>query len=181
MEKACKIVPQCGTYASAAAAGAVPSLAQVSRSGPSTKVLLCYPKEGSQNQTSEETKSVLQAKVKPTAQGLRINRLTKIRNGGVVVEVSEKQAKELNKQIGGILETRDPMAKMPKIKLFDVPNDTAEREVRETIRKQNFDCSTKADFDKDFKVIYKLGDRSQESVHWIVEVSPAIRNQVLEA
>lgn len=181
IERQAKIAPQRVSYASAAAAVAVPSLAQASKSGPSTKVLLCYPKEGNKDQTSEETKSVLQAKVKPTAQGFRINRLTKIRNGGVAVEVSEEQAKELKKHIGRVLETREPMAKKPKIKLFDVPNDTAEGDVREMIRMQNFDRSTKEEFENEFKVIYKLGDRTQDTVNWVIEVSPEIRNQVLEA
>lgn len=66
------------------------------------------------------------------------------------------------------------------MKVYDVNNELAEVQVREDIRKQNFDLS-KEDFDKEFKLIYKIGDRTQESVHRVVEVSPVIQKQLLDA
>lgn len=64
--------------------------------------------------------------------------------------------------------------------MYDVNKKLAKVQVREDIRKQNFDLSKK-EFDGQFKLIYKIGKKVQESVHWIVEVSRGIREQVMDA
>lgn len=48
--------------------------------------MLVYPKENKE-QTSEETKQEIKTVLNPTVMGLRIERLNKVKNGGVAIEL----------------------------------------------------------------------------------------------
>lgn len=56
-----------------------------------TKVILFYSREENRAQTSEETNDKLQS-IKPVQHGIKINRIAKIRNGGVALEVHKDHA-----------------------------------------------------------------------------------------
>lgn len=103
------------------------SYASIARSGKSeqqlvkTKVILVYPKDANKEQTSEETKIDLQTKIKPKQIKLQVNRISKIRNGGIAIEVPTDQSEELDNALKKDFKTRTPKTNQPKFKIFGVP------------------------------------------------------------
>lgn len=143
-----------------------------------TKVLLIYPKEGNTEQTSEETKAAIQNKLKPTTLGLKIDRLIKIRNGSVAMQLSETQVEAVNDKIKEDFQIKVPVPNKPKIKIYDIPSYLAQENVIEDIRQQNFSEMSKEEFGRNFKFLFKVGPRDQSSTQWIVEISKELRNKL---
>lgn len=52
---------------------------------------------------------------------LQINRISKIRNGGIALEVPIDRAEELDQVLKQKFETRAPKINIPKFKMFDIP------------------------------------------------------------
>lgn len=71
-----------------------------------SSLLLVYPKEENKNQTSEATKLELQTRSRPKQMKLQINRISKIRNGGIALELPIDQAEELDEVLKQKFETR---------------------------------------------------------------------------
>lgn len=106
----------------------IPSYASIEESGEAwkhpakTKILLVYPKEeNKKNQTSEEINLELQTRLQPKQMKLQINRISKIRNGGIALKVPIDRAEELDQVLKQKFETRAPKINIPKFKMFDVP------------------------------------------------------------
>ncbi|KAG8251587.1 hypothetical protein J6590_076256 [Homalodisca vitripennis] len=77
------------------------------RSTKPTQTILVYSK--TEGATSEEVKDLVRRTVDPKALGLRVHRVSKIRNGGVAIELEGKdQAKKLAETLQPVVNTREP-------------------------------------------------------------------------
>lgn len=147
---------------------------------PETRTLLFYPPNEKKAQTSEETKNTLRDMIKPAEQGIKIARVSNIRNGGVAMEVRRDQARDVISRVGGTLQSREPVKRLPKFKIFDIPNGKSDENTIAEIKAQNFPEMDKEDFVRQFRLIHKVGPRNQPTCHWVVEVSTNLRKGLLE-
>lgn len=69
---------------------------------------------------------------------LQVNRLSKIRNGGIALEVPTEQAEELNQVLKKEFNTRAPKANKPKFKISDVPANLDKDQFTLIVYEQNF-------------------------------------------
>lgn len=146
-----------------------------------TKVVLFYPREENKAQTSEETKDMLQRRIKPVQHGIKINRVAKIRNGGVALEVHRDHAQSVLDKVGNSLSSREPTKRLPKLKIFDVPvHGRDDGAIIEDIRAQNFPEIYKDEFADQVKVVYKVGPKNQPTCHWVIEASPKLRETIVK-
>lgn len=100
------------------------SYASIAKTGKSqnvkanTKVIQIYPKEENKNQTSEETKIEVQNCLHPKQTKLQVNRISKIRNSGIALEIPTNRVDELNQVLETGFETRSPKINKPKFKIL---------------------------------------------------------------
>lgn len=100
------------------------SYASIAKTGKSqneqakTKVILIYPKDENKNQTSEETKIEVQKCLQPKQMKLQVNRISKIINCGIALEIPTNRVDELNQVLKLGFETRPPKINKPKFKIF---------------------------------------------------------------
>lgn len=101
------------------------SYASIAKTGKSqneqakTKVILIlYPKDENKNQTSEETKIKVQKCLHPKQMKLQVNRISKIINCGIALEIPTNRVDELNQVLKLGFETRPPKINKPKFKIF---------------------------------------------------------------
>lgn len=136
-------------------------------------ILLVYPKQSNKHQTSEETKNLIQKEIKPTQLGIRISKVSKIRNGGIALELPKDQMNAVAKKLETTLDTHEPKKKLPKIKIFDVPSTKdSDQEVLESLRLQNFPNIESTNFHKNIKIVYKVGPKNKTTHHWVLEMNP---------
>jgi hypothetical protein len=143
------------------------------------RVVVVKPK--SKSQTNTQLREELLRKIKPQKQKLKIDTVREIRNNeGLLISTRDKDTMtKLVKQI----EEKDMNVKveirkgfLPKIIIYDLERWRTEEEIIEDIRIQNTDLE-KAEFEKRFKVRFKLGNKNSPRVHFVCEVSPSIKAQ----
>lgn len=143
---------------------------------PPTKVLLVYPKEDNSGKTSDETKIELQTVLQPQQLRLRINRFSRIRNGGMAIEVPESQETELKERLQENFRTKSPKVNRPKFKIFDIPAPLSAEQVSETIYSQIFsEVMPVEDFKANFIPLFKTGPKDHQVTQWIVEIGKEVR------
>ncbi|KAG8284522.1 hypothetical protein J6590_101086 [Homalodisca vitripennis] len=79
---------------------------------------LIYPKDSTPNTSSETTKALIQMTVKPQVMGLKIRRISKIRNNGVALEIENaEQLRKLEeiKKLRCVLNIEKPKKRRPKV------------------------------------------------------------------
>lgn len=147
---------------------------------PARSTILIYPKEG-MNTTSEETRDKVKAMIQPKDLKLKVSRVNKIRNGGIVMEIDKDQVKAVKEIIQKDLDIRNPKKRNPYIKIFDVPRNMTVDELCKATYEQNLAGGdiTESDFKMEFKPAYKTGPRNDNHVQWVVEVSPKIRKKLI--
>lgn len=135
-----------------------------------------YPKEENKNQTSEETKIELLIRLKPKQMKLQINRVSKIRNGGIALKVPTDRAEELDQVLKQQFNTRSPKVNRPKLKIFDAPTNLDKEQFTESVYDQNFSESTTYEsFQENFIPLFKSGPRDEKFTQWIVEIGKEVR------
>jgi hypothetical protein len=143
----------------------------------SRKTLLIYPEND--KTTSEELRDALYKTVDPRAHSLKIHRLSKIRQGGVAVELEsddcDGKIPDLFKKVGIV---REPKKKLPKMIIYDIPSTYTEEELKEDIYRQNFAKQgvTPEEYANEFKLLFRTGPTQQNEVQWVVEISGRLRN-----
>ncbi|KAG8250808.1 hypothetical protein J6590_094069 [Homalodisca vitripennis] len=101
-----------------------------------TQTILVYPK--TERATFEEVKDMVRRTVDLKALGLRVHRMTKIRNGGVAIEIEgQEQAKKLAETLQPVVNTRGPKKRLPKILVYDVPRVMEPNELVRDVFEQN--------------------------------------------
>lgn len=163
------------------------SYANVAKSGtrptdipkPSSRVILVYPEN--KEQSSEETLHAVQKSLEPDKRVLRVNRMTKIRNGGVAIEVHPQHEESIRGKLCNSFETRKPKLNLPKVKVFDVPKDMSKEELQDSLYEKNFTgLMSKDEFNKGFKLLFKTGPRGDEQTQWVAEANRAVRDRITE-
>lgn len=154
------------------------------RARPRENVVVVYPtggpKEGPRD-TSVETKSRMLQLIKPREDKLQVRSVRMVSRGGVLVEaasggaagrIMENQAlKE-----GGFTVER-PKVVLPKVMIYDIPNDISEDEVKSCLVKQNPHRRPEEDTaQKGMKVIKKMAVRDRKVEHWVLECIPEVRD-----
>lgn len=163
------------SYASIAKAG------QPINAKANTKVILIYPKEENKNQSSEETKLEIQKCLHPKRMKLQVNRISKIRNGGIALEIPKDRVEELNQVLKTGFDTRSPKINRPKFKIFDVPADMDKEKFVQEAYDQNFTDNLSFEvFQNHFIPLFKTGPRNENTTQWIVEIGKAVREHISE-
>lgn len=130
--------------------------------------------------TSDETKKKVTQLVDPKEEFIRVRNLRKVRNGGVMVETTDKfgadRIRENVKLRESGLKTLTPKGNRPKIMIYDVPEGELE-EVCNGIWQQNpTNRVDERELKDGFKLIKEIAGRQRGKRHWVVECSPEVRN-----
>ncbi|XP_053997451.1 uncharacterized protein LOC128886530 [Hylaeus anthracinus] len=151
---------------------------------PPRNVITIYPAENNKAENSEETKMKLMANLLPAKEKLKIRSIRKISNNGVLIETETKDDLDRvlhNNKLSAIgLTAGLPTKKRPKMIIYDVPKHLSEKEITTAIKHQNLEHISKNSYIDEFKLLFKTGDRNKETVNWVIEVSPTIRNILKE-
>lgn len=101
----------------------------------------------------------------------------------VIIETGKKvDADKIlgNEKLKEIVKMEKPKKKLPKIILYDIPTSMENKEIKEAIYKQNFEGDIEEkDFQGEFNLIFKTGPREKEVVNHVAEVTPKMRNLML--
>lgn len=166
---------QTPTYAQKASATPIQTLSQGPR--PQGKTLLLFPKN--ENQSSEEVKQLVKEKIRPKTQNIQVHRLSKIRNGGIAIEVqSDRETEFIRETLAEHLDVRTPVKRKPRIILFSIDKTYSEDELLEEIHLQNFKHLSFNNFSDNFKLKFKTGPRQQSTVNWVAECSPGLYREI---
>lgn len=145
------------------------------------KVILAFPKEGSAAKTSQDLSKALKKEVDPKTSGLRVMRVTNIKNAGVAIELHPDEKLEKAEEIlNKCANTRQPKKSLPKIIIYDVPTEYTPVTLTEDIFEQNIKNMEWADFEKSFKPVFKTGPRGKETTNWVIEVTGKLYRDLLQ-
>lgn len=137
----------------------------------------------SEGKDSKEVEATLKRLVKPAEIGLKVKRLSTIRNG-VIIEaednmgvdnlISHKGLKDAGLKVG------KPTKKNPVVMIYDVGKELNNDEVRQEIFSKNFEGSeiSAEDLKKEFEVRHRYRDERSggKKCHIVVECSVRVRN-----
>ncbi|XP_023225009.1 uncharacterized protein PF11_0207-like [Centruroides sculpturatus] len=131
--------------------------------------------------TSEEIKKIMVKNVNPTDINIGVKQMRMIKDGGVVVELtSSEDMTTLKKELDKIkeLETVERKKKLPTIKIVSVPKDIEKEELVHKMYEQNMCLSenlSETFVEKQIKIKYSIPQKDSTLQTWIMEVSPMIR------
>ncbi|CAL7932822.1 unnamed protein product [Xylocopa violacea] len=147
---------------------------------PPKNIVTIYPKEGSEINNSETTRKIIVNSIEPTEEKLKIRHMKKINKSGVLIETETtsdaEQILKCKKLTCAGLVAGLPSKRKPKMIIYQVPKDLKEKDLLAAIKDQNADHLNKDKFTEDFKLLFRTGDREKETVNWVIEVTPEIRN-----
>lgn len=107
---------------------------------------------------------------------LQINRVSKIRNGGIALEVPTDRAEELDQVLKQQFNTRSFKVNRPKLKIFDAPTNLDKEQFTKSVYDQNFSESTTYEsFQENVIPLFKTGPRDEKFTQWIVEIGKEVR------
>lgn len=154
------------------------------RPRPKENLVVVYPpggpKEGSRD-ASVETKNRLVQLIRPKDDNLQVRGIRMVGRGGVLVEAASggDAGRIMDHQAlkdGGFTVER-PRTVLPKIMVYDVPNEITEDEVKTCIITQNPSLRPEADAAlKGMKVVKKMAVRDRKAEHWVLECTPEVRD-----
>ncbi|KAG7196382.1 hypothetical protein KM043_018806 [Ampulex compressa] len=152
---------------------------------PPKNLVVIYPNEKQKNGDSESTKKLLMATIAPVTEKLKIRNLRKINNGGLLLETQTKEDMEAvleNTSIRDVgLVTSVPSKRKPLMIVHGIPKDMSEQDIISAIKNQNFEHIPVDDAAKEFCLRFKTGDRLKDTVSWVAEVSPRVREEIRKA
>lgn len=145
---------------------------------PPQKILLVKSKT---DEDSEVTKQKLMKCFNPQREGVQIKNIRKTRNGLLIETNSEEDLKKLegNKNVSESFKTERPKKRNPRIIIYDVPKDLTEEQLADAVLCQNKNIC-RDNFNENFTPRFKTGKRNNDSVNWVVEVTPCVRNSLLK-
>ena len=149
------------------------------------KVVLVYQKDESKVD-SEETKKVIKQVIMPKESGIQIRAIRKVQKGGVVVESGTRKGAQKIRELASRVETLKiaaPRRILPKMIIYDVDRDLVDSEIQDYMYKQNLEEAgvKKKEMEDGFRICYRTGRRDLPVVNLVVEVSPKIREILLDA
>lgn len=154
---------------------------------PRENVLVVYPpggpKEGPRD-ASVETKKRIVELIKPREVNLQVRNFRTVSKGGVLVEAASSQAagKIFENQAlkdGGFQVAR-PKVVLPKVMVYDVPNDISEDEVRNCLKSQNPTLRPNDEtIQAGLRLVKRMPVRDRSVEQWVLECNPAVRDWLM--
>lgn len=154
------------------------------RARPKENLVVVYPpggpKEGPRD-ASVETKNRLVQLIKPREDNLQVRGIRMVGRGGVLVEAASggDAGKIMDHQAlkdSGFTVER-PRTVLPKVMIYDVPNEITEEEVKTCIITQNPSRRPEADAAlRGLKIVRKIAVRERKVEHWVLECTPEVRD-----
>lgn len=140
--------------------------------------MLIYPKDDSTS--SEGMRDLIKEKINPGQQKLKVHRLSKIRNGGVALEVgNEVEASVVKDILREKANIRIPTKRRPRITLFGISRSKNEGELVQEIHSQNFDEMNLEEFRANFTPRFRTGPKDSSTVNWVCECDPGIFKKMM--
>lgn len=143
-----------------------------------------YPND--KQQSSEETKSLVQKLIRPENMKLQVRGLRKTRHGGVIISTDSKDDVEKLKQSVQLsssgLTVDEPYKRKPRIIIIGVPASMQESEVFKCVFQQNLADKidmTLETFLTTIKLSHKSGKMDAETCNYIIEVPAHIRKALI--
>lgn len=130
--------------------------------------------------TIEDLKQGIKRNFTPASEGVKIRGIIQTTKGIVIRTQTKDEAKKVLesaaiKRMGA--QVRLEEKRLPRIIIYDVPYEIEEAKLSELFWKVN---ASNLDRGKQiFKPIFKTGPRGKDTVHWVAEVSPAVREEIL--
>lgn len=137
--------------------------------------------------SAESVKKAILEAIDPVADQIRIRNVRKIGGDRVVVQAHSKVDLEKIVANGRIkdkgLKISLPVARRPRIIIYDVPRAMEPQEVKNAIRRQNdiFQGMSSEAFDGGCVLRFRNGKRNEDTVNWVTEVAPEVRARLLKA
>ncbi|XP_023235513.1 uncharacterized protein LOC111634911 [Centruroides sculpturatus] len=173
------------TYASVAKTAVTGSRA-VTRAGPVHKrplqILFIRPEDPSAMKDSEEVQQTFTKIVDPRKTLIKFRQMRKLKNKGLLLEVERQE--DVKKLIGNSqLKERGLKAQLmdkrnPRVIIYDVPKYVEKSELLGVITTMNEELFKQSNPDE-FKLIFKTGKRRVDMVNWVAEVSPQMRDRLI--
>lgn len=148
---------------------------------PAVSVMIAQTEKSKESfPTIEDLKKGVKANFKPAAEGVKIRGLIETKKG-VVIKTSTKDdaqkvlQSESLKKLGAQIKMEPK--RLPRMIIYDVPSCFEPSEIIEyfwSIENPALDRKKHT-----FKPIFKTGPVGKEFVHWVVEVSPAVKEEML--
>ena len=153
---------------------------------PPKNVVMIFPDgEEGKIRTSEEAREAVFTLVNPRKRGMQVKAVKPIHGNGIAVETTTPEAlKELvdNPRLKDAgLQTRTPTVKNPRMIIFDVPREMSEKVILGSLRKQNAKVMEGEENDRNFSLCFRTGRKDSDETNWVAEVSPKLRERLLEA
>lgn len=146
------------------------------------RVLLIYPTD--KNINAEQTKKIIKESLEPRKDKLQLRNVRKTQRVAVVVETgSREDAKKIRTitEKMPMIRVESPKKIKPRLMIYDVDRSLEEADIKECIFLQNLeDRGIKEEDMEDFKICFKTGRRDLDVVNIIVEVSPKIRDVLMD-
>jgi hypothetical protein len=141
-----------------------------------------------ENRSVDMIKKALLEAVDPVATNIRIKNVRKARSGKVVVQVHSKAdaakivENQAIKEKG--LTAAPPAARKPRLILYDVPRDLEVDGVRRALIRQNTELLEgvgETTFKEECVFCFRLGKGNEDTVNWVLEVTPGMRDKLRKA
>lgn len=170
------------TMAQKLRAPGLPAKAQPSKKEPVQTVFL-KPKDTKEFENMHEAKTHLMKVFNPNTEKVRIQNVRITKTGIIVETPTESEANKIghSKDLGKTFSVEKPSKKLPRIIIYDVPTGMNETSLSTSVYGQNTElASTIKEFQAEFSVKFKTGKKEGKTVNWVVEVSPLMRNKILQ-
>lgn len=140
-----------------------------------------FVKSKTADETTDETKLNMMKCFNPQREKVQIKNIRKTRNGLLIETTTQEGLKILENHtaLNEKFNIQRPKKRNPRIIIYDVPKDLTEEQLTEAVLSQNPDVK-KTDCNEIFMPRFRTGKRKTETVNWVVEVSPEIRNGLLK-
>lgn len=138
-----------------------------------TKTMLLYPTK--ENSTSEELKDELMKSVHPRKDRIRICRMSRIRNGGIALELeTEAEANIVKNRVANFAKVQEPKKRLPKLIIYNVPNEYKEQEVIHDLVSQNLNSEAEdiENLKNQIKICFKTGPKELPTHNLVIELPP---------
>ncbi|CAH1406620.1 unnamed protein product [Nezara viridula] len=130
--------------------------------------------------TVQELKQGIKKSFTPAKEGIKIRGLVETTRGVIIRTQTKEEATRLAqseriKELGAKVNLENK--RLPRIIIYDVPSDLEQEKIVElfwTINAKKLDPNK-----QHFSLVFKTGPRGRDTVHWVAEVSPAVRNEIL--
>ncbi|CAB0017267.1 unnamed protein product, partial [Nesidiocoris tenuis] len=130
------------------------------------------------------TRKAMKDNIKPADMGIGVTSVRLAGSKGIVVNTRSEEDRDKLMRMPTLntegFKVELPKTKLPKIQIFGVDRGMAKSEVAEAIWNQNLtSVVTQEEFNKNFDLVFNRGIRERETVIWVAEISPALRDILL--